>query len=383
MQVKNWVCVGLLGTTLAVVGSACGEGVTEYIIVPPDAGQGAGGSGGDDSGDAGPDGGEADADGGPSCDIPACVGDCVPFDPLADEGVPVLLWVGANEHDAPPCPGTTPVEHFKGYGEFSAADATCAACSCGPSSGSCELASSIVARASPCNGAEDAPTTPTDAPAAWDGSCSAENAIPAGLTCAPSGTLCAQSITVSALVTVAEECAPEPAEQPDIPAPTWGLFGRACGYLQDGCDAGELCIPSPPDQYMQCLAWRGEHECPADDYTERVTLYEDYSDTRDCAPCSCGPPENSSCNSLVTFYEDGACSAQIGSVGAWSVDTSCVDVTPAGLAIGSKSATAPIYHGGTCAASGGELVGSADPIGPMTFCCLHLPPPHLTGEHPR
>jgi hypothetical protein len=297
--------------------------------------------------------------------------------------VPVLLWVGADEHDAPPCPGAAPIEYFDGHGDLSVPEVTCASCSCGPSSGSCALASSIVARASPCDGAEDAPTTPTDAPAAWDGSCSAENAIPAGLACAPSGTLCAQSLTVGALVKNAEGegCSPEPVEQPEVPAPTWGLFGRACGYSPNGCEAGAVCIPSKPDQFMQCLAWRGEHECPTDEYTKRITLYEGFSDTRECAACACGPPANSSCSSLVTFYQDGACSAPIGSVGAWSGDTSCVDVSPPGLAIGSKSASAPVYHSGTCAPSGGELVGAADPIGPMTFCCLDLPSPHLTGEH--
>jgi len=370
---KSWVCAGLLGATFVVVTSACGEGVTEYFWV--DAGNGAGGAGGDDA-DAGSDaaGEGADADAGPSCsEPPTCDGDCVDANPLGPGGIHVLLWTGDGAETPPACPEVAPVENFTGRGNFSVEDATCQACACGPSSGVCALSSSIIARASTCNGAPDAPTTETNAEDPWDGTCTTANSIPAGASCG--GQPCA-SLTVGTLLVVQDACAPEPPiAAADFPIPQWGLSGRACGYSNKGCDDGMVCVASAPSGYQQCLAWPGERDCPADEYSKRIVLYETFADDRACTPCACGPPQTSACSSVTTFYADDACSALVAGVGAVSTKTTCVDLAPAGIAIGSKASTVPVYQPGTCAASGGELTGIAAPINPMTFCCLATPVP--------
>jgi hypothetical protein len=53
-----------------------------------------------------------------------------------------------------------------------------------------------------------------------------------------------------------------------------------------------------------------------------------------------------------------------------SSGTTCVDLVPAGVPLGSKTLTALAYQPGSCAPSGGELSGSVEPTGAATFCCL-------------
>jgi hypothetical protein len=42
---------------------------------------------------------------------------------------------------------------------------------------------------------------------------------------------------------------------------------------------------------------------------------------------------------------------------------------PPGTALGSKSAGPLTPTPGTCQASGGDVIGSVDPVEPSTFCC--------------
>jgi hypothetical protein len=330
----------------------------------------AGSDAGEDASDAGADA-EEDADGGPS----KCSGECLPSNPLGiGEGTPLVLRVGLDEQNTAPCPTNAPVPIFEGRGVFSVGESACPSCSCGPSAGTCALSSSIAAFAAPkCN--VDAPKTPTNAPPGWDGACTNASPIKAGVTCA--GALCVQSVEVGE-VSIADACEPEPSKDgPVFPAPLWGMFGRACAYDQSSCDTAQVCVPEPYSEFA-CLTWHGERDCPTDPlekYNKRFVLYSGFKDTRACSSCACGTPAASWCSSSVTLFEDGSCTQPINTVNAGSNGAACNDFNnPPGLAIGSKSATLPLYHAGTCAASGGELVGSAEPIEPITFCCRE--PPH-------
>jgi hypothetical protein len=326
-----------------------------------------------DFGDAGTGTGDDEDDAGPTCK-PTCIGECLPSNPLgSDEGVPAVLLVGPDEQHVGSCPPFAPAPLCQGRGLFSVGESTCPSCACGASVGTCALSSSIAAHAGICWA--DAPATPTNAPPQWDGACTNANPIKPGVTCA--GALCVQSVTVGEMVKLEESCTPEPSnEAPVFPAPTWGMFGRACGYDQGACDTAHVCVPEPVHE-PACLAWSGERECPAEKFTERFVLYSGIQDTRACSSCACGAPEGSACDSLVKLFKDGACGEPIGTVGAGSNGAACVDLkNPPGLAIGSKSATSPLYHAGTCAASGGTLEGAAEPTGAMTFCCFFPAAPH-------
>jgi hypothetical protein len=53
-----------------------------------------------------------------------------------------------------------------------------------------------------------------------------------------------------------------------------------------------------------------------------------------------------------------------------SLKSSCVDLVPAGLPLGSKTVTALAYEAGKCMPSGGEASGTVLAAEASTFCCL-------------
>jgi len=52
-----------------------------------------------------------------------------------------------------------------------------------------------------------------------------------------------------------------------------------------------------------------------------------------------------------------------------SIESVCIDVSPAGADLGGKKVTAASYQPGTCEPIGGKPIGSVEPKGPSTFCC--------------
>ncbi|TKC90554.1 hypothetical protein [Polyangium fumosum] len=346
---------------------ACSEGLITYIEL--DAGDGGG------SPDAGADAGDEDADvpntdGVVDCDF-QCLGDCAPFRP-GDFSLPVLAYVGPNDGTAPDCPDTAPVEQFVWHDDIQIPPKPCGPCSCGPSIGACSLPSSVTAHAAPCTPPEGTIATPTNPPEAWEGSCTAEGAIPEDLACG--GSLpCVQSITIGPLAITDELCVPvDGAESPtqSSTVPTWGIIARVCeGSAFGQCLADEHCVPAPVGDYQQCVQRLGIHDCPAEEYTVRHVLFEAFQDERVCTPCTCGTPSGSYCKANLSFYPDGSCNEAPLTASASSLKSTCFDVNPSGQAIAAKSATVPTYHAGICQASGGELSGDVQLLGPRTLCC--------------
>lgn len=108
----------------------------------------------------------------------ACPGQCVPLGSYDWQG-PALLWTG-NKEAMLDCPPEAPVPSAL---VFTGLDApiVCDICKCDAPSGSCALPTTLTAYDStvcPVAPVGSVPT-PFDAPAGWDGSCTAVNPIPA------------------------------------------------------------------------------------------------------------------------------------------------------------------------------------------------------------
>ncbi|MDI1484355.1 hypothetical protein [Polyangium sp. y55x31] len=289
-----------------------------------------------------------------------------------DFSFPLLAWIGPNETAAPPCPDAAPVEQFIWHGDPIVPPSACGECTCGPSVGFCSLPSSIVAQDAPCTSAEGATTTPTDPPESWDGTCAPDNAIPADA--CGTNKPCIQSVTIGPLAITDEACTALGSSTAPLEAASWGLFARLCEGITStgygGCSPAELCVPRREEGFRQCVQRPGIHDCPAEGYAERFVLYEDFNDNRACSACTCDAPEGSECASTVSLHADASCTSPIASADVSSAGPTCLDLTTPGQAIGAKSATAPVYHSGTCQAHGGELLGAVELLGARTLCCL-------------
>jgi hypothetical protein len=322
----------------AVSGGACGP--TESLPPTKDAGVTS------DAGDAGP----------------TCDGVCVAHIPL-DWNPPALVWMGAKA-DAPPCytVASAPYEEYVGYGDPDAP--LCGACTCDAPTGSCELPATLTAAASTCatDGSGVAHTS-FDAPASWDGTCTAANAIPAAMLC--SGAPCVQSITTAPPTLKQSGCLPvEPAN--NLP-PTWKTFVRVCvaspGFHLCGTML-ESCAPQPPSSAFKICTLRtsvsASEPCP-DVYPEKHIFYD--GSVPHCSPCTCGVPDGSSCTGSISIFQNGTCSApplQVVDINAKG--PKCTDLPP-GSALGSKAASMPTYSGGSCMPSGGEPAATV-------ICCI-------------
>ncbi len=340
--------------------------------------------------DAGADAGDAEAgptepDAGQS----ACPGRCVPVPGGGNAGyysevaVSLLVYPPNAMAEPPKCPDGAKAEKWRLFAELDAPAAACDPCECGPSTGACKaLPEKIEIRAGAC-GESGAQSLPFDGPAGWDGSCTSENALPAGAPCG--GEPCAQSVWVSPLPgpTNEEGCSPK-SETPAFTKPReWKLAGLACmnNTDDDACpsddDAGtRYCVSDPGPAWLQCVVREGADAACPDNY--RWARYEMYpedavTDDRGCEACACGPPGGSACTASFRLYDGPLCSSQSEQVGLVSPDDQCVPTAPAGHALAGKAITDLEYMPGTCAATGGAPKGEAkkDMTRAVTFCCTY------------
>lgn len=274
---------------------------------------------------------------------------------------PTLVWMG-DEAVAPSCDAVAGYEAFSGHG-YVEGPMPCDACTCGPTSGSCEQSETVIAAAASCaNDGSGVQHTSSDPPVGWVGSCNGENAIPAGKLCG--GVPCVQSVTIGPLRPKQTGCLPLP--NTNASPPPWNRFVRACSKtkMPPGLCPGlsDLCTPpSPGPEFKQCVFNSISNlvsECPPS-YPERSVFYQ--APTPKCDPCACAVPD-STCTGSISLYQDGACGTELGAeIPIDSTDPVCVDV-PAGSALGSKSASSLYYKPGNCKPSGGAPYGTV-------FCC--------------
>jgi hypothetical protein len=303
------------------------------------------------------DAGTSTNDAGETCD-----GVCVPGRPANWDG-PYLLWTG-DKADAPNCADIDGGlnQAYTGHG-YPDGTILCGTCTCNPPSGSCELPATLTTAAASC--ADDNPSVSHlsfDPPADWTGTCTAENAIPAGKLCG--GVPCVQSVTIAPLTMKQGGCLP--IETPTAkPPPAWTTFARACGAgLAPACTATTgVCVPpAPGPKFKQCIVRGIEVDssmCPSD-YPNRNVFFQE--DTFSCSPCACDTPIGSGCSGSMVISVNSACTPPLlPAIPIDEKDATCTDVPP-GSALGSKSTGAPSYHGGTCAPRGGKPLGTL-------FCC--------------
>ena len=115
----------------------------------------------------------------------------------------------------------------------------------------------------------------------------------------------------------------------------------------------------------------GDVMCPPI-FTKKHVFYDNFMDDRDCSgQCACpNPPTGATCTASVTLFSDlqiGVCSTMVATIDSGS----CNNINGNPNVAGRKGTKTP-PTGGSCAgdASGTMLTGSADPIGPTTFCCI-------------
>lgn len=322
---------------------------------PPDAGA-------DAAADAEPDA-EADAS------AYGCNGQCLPVPPIG-WSQPVLLAFG-DESTVPSCPAVAPVVGYEGHAGLNAPAAVCGPCSCGASEGSCGLPGDLTASTlGVCpNDDPGAWTMAWDAPAGWDGACTAADPI----TCGNGNNLCAHSV-MAAPLTIDDSCAPLGPPAATVAPYGWSTFARACaGSAGGACESlGETCASASAEGFQVCIFQEGDVDCPSlGPYTDKLVFYGGAEDTRGCSGCTCGKVEGSSCAAVLHMYSDDACTVPAGavSVGSSASAVACVTL-PGNVTLGSKVAHAISYVPGGCEPGGGEPAGEASGAPAATFCCL-------------
>ncbi len=359
-------------TVLLVALTSCSKYMEGYGCTNPDKGHRDALNNPDPCHENDSDAGTSNADAGERC-----TGACLPA-PRTFWSGPYLLWTG-NEADAPNCADLPGVlnEIYTGYGDLDA-PTHCDACTCAPPIGSCELPATLTASAASCAG--DGPGvahTSFDPPPKWDGSCTSANAIPSGKLCG--GVPCVQSVTSAPLTLKQSDCVP--IQPPNVqPPPTWKKFARACTkeQPQELCSTVDaLCVPAAPGpEFKQCLSFQGDlalSRCPPE-YPERNVFYDAFIDGRSCPSCTCTAPFGSTCTGSISIFGDAVCGASIG--GALQIDAvkpKCYDLLP-GAALGSKSASEPIFTPGQCTPQFDDTKPTfAFPKGTAIWCCQGMP----------
>lgn len=298
------------------------------------------------------------------------------------ERVPLVVWIGpADQLDAMKCPGDekvgTPNEQFRLYKDLDVPPATCDVCECEAAQGECAgLPEDIRIHAGPC-GSMNVESTSFGGPTNWDGSCTNENAMPAGTMCG--GAPCAQSVRASVLPPPTNEsCKPKVARPSFTKTTTWKTGVLACSAVREENDCAsttKFCVNhvAGPD-WQHCIYRGGVHsECPANfPYNAAVAYRGDVIDDRGCNECGCDAAKDGGCVATMAIYEDGACSQSPAAVNNVSSFTPvCFDLAKPGQALGSKTISQPSYLPGSCPTTGGAPVGKAvpDEKDAITFCC--------------
>ena len=280
----------------------------------------------------------------------------------------MLLWFG-HESDAPACPENAAGVAYEGHAD-AGGPLTCGACTCTPPAGTCGLPVSITANAGSCAAGPDAGSpAPFDAPAGWDGGCTAYDGIDAGVA----------SLTTAPLTLNESGCTPlqgPPGPTPDL----WSTFARACVSSAGGSCAstGETCSPAASSGFRQCVFFlaEGDVACPSasfSPYTEQHTFFASADDTRECSPCTCASAPGT-CSTELWVYANSMCSGKPADIILASAMPPCSDIPGPPLpTLGSKSSRPATYTPGTCQPGGGVPLGVVVPLMPVTFCCLPSP----------
>jgi hypothetical protein len=298
-----------------------------------------------------------------------CGGTCVPGGVSPSwSPAPWPVWFGATQAPANLC-AQVDRELHEAFDGTVRPSPVCGVCTCSAPSGSCEVSSITESSASCMTSTPGLTSQPFAPPSGWNGSCLPVPAVAGAV----------ESVTVAPVV-VNETCTPHVVTTMDRPRPGDLAYAHACGSATATCpNEGDVCVPAlpkgkvlqglPSGLWTYCVTSPTETAAPC---PSEYPIERDFGNgwsTPTCADCTCDLTGGSCGPSLVTFYEDGACTStsadEDGSVKAQASTPMCLDV-PA--APGSMSAAPSVYTPGTCTPGGGA---SSPPTAaePMTFCC--------------
>jgi hypothetical protein len=159
-----------------------------------------------------------------------------------------------------------------------------------------------------------------------------------------------------------------PVADADVPPLGWNNDVTVCasdvGHARSDCPADQICQPRPGSGFgpKLCIGISGASGCPQDSpYSVGAVYYEDATDTRQCAACTCGNPSGFGCTATVLEMTD--CTTQTG-----------MDDTPFSCkmlaATNSLGMQVVSDDAGTCPPVGGDPQGTATGANPVTICCL-------------
>jgi hypothetical protein len=281
---------------------------------------------------------------------------CVPQAPTGWQGPYAIIEASGSPPlpSLPSCPSEGYSQDvYDGMGDAFAAPASCT-CACGAGA----------------DGTCSPPTLDYVNPKASCGACSAPVSLDAGCTplIIPGGPCAAASISGG----VAAGGACPPLASAAIAAVEWHGEARLCGIpdapAEGTCSAGAVCAPVaalPVENGTYCVAINQLSQCPSAYYSVSRQYYWGGTDSRGCAPCTCGPLTGSACaESAVVTYSDVACTMARGTLAAPVTCNAMAGVRAVTFDGGAPS-------GGSCVPDGGVPVGGFSPTNPYTICCNH------------
>jgi hypothetical protein len=156
----------------------------------------------------------------------------------------------------------------------------------------------------------------------------------------------------------------DPIDDSDIPPVAWTDTFLTCEAANSGgCEDDGTCVPGDVDTPI-CISQPGNLECPAGPWTERTLVFQNFEDDRACTQCTCGEPTGP-CGGGFIFWNDSNGGCNTGLLGIYEAGNVCIDEPNA-----THVQLDTNHLDASCAPSGGDPVGSADPIDPLTLCCL-------------
>ncbi|MEZ4300396.1 MAG: hypothetical protein R3B70_35955 [Polyangiaceae bacterium] len=309
----------------------------------------------------------------PALVLPACSRITLNIGGFCHDGEPryFYVWVGPTGEAPAACPEWATLQVFRLHDGPTAGSLDCPSCTCTPSETTCLPSAEWAAVPRSCAEPPDAAGVFFGATDNWNGVCSTQPSIPAGIEC-PGGEPCAQSMVVGPPGVLAAPCAVSSVGEPipSDPPFTWEITALGCVQEErverKECDPYEF-VPFPEDGFLLCFE-TDQEVCPTG-YEPSFTFYHDADDDRACTPCSCGAPSGNTCSMQVSAYSDAGCVSELGAAVVSSTDPEvCFDL-PDGTALGSKRAALVEKTDGACAPSGGEVTGSVQAKEPVHMCC--------------
>lgn len=161
-------------------------------------------------------------------------------------------------------------------------------------------------------------------------------------------------------------CSPAPTVEVQPPAFDHQFVLCAPEAELTACDGGSCAPAVPVDDGQLCVVREGDFACPSDWDGARYLRYRTFADTRGCSECTCTPYSANCAGYSVVLFPTNDCSGLPIDSLAPSGNCHAID-----SAVSSARVSAGVMPVVDCGGheSGGEAIGSAGPLMPVTVCC--------------